>query len=308
MDSCICTLVNKKRISELDIIKAKNIFNRSGLAALSDLDSPGYKEIFSNLEKEQELFLKKQSKFRSKKYKWPRDPLHNFSRVWEYPYVYYHLVNYLKTSPQTSKPIVADVGSGVTFFPFSVAKLGYQVVCTDIDRICERDLSLAREHVSQSPGTVDFRLIEDSNLPFGDSECDALYCISVLEHIPDFEKTVDELARILKPGGLCLITCDINLRPDDGLQLGFQQYAHLVSSVEKHFVRIWQEITIHPVDVLTTKNSPYPLESHPMGVIKILYGLIKQKILKYLLVRKTNIVRIALPHVAVLGLVLRKEV
>lgn len=292
----------------MDIIKGENIFSRSGLAALSDLNSSGYKNTFSSLKKEQDIFLKKECKFRSEGYKWPRDPLHTWSRAWEYPYVFYHLANYLKTLPENSRPIVADVGSGVTFFPFSLARLGYHVVYTDIDRICERDLSLAHEFVPHSPGTVEFRLIKSSNIPFGDSECDAIYCISVLEHIPDFEKTVVEMARILKPGGLCLITCDINLKPEDGLQLDCLQYTRFVSSVDKHFIRIYPEITIHPVDVLTTKKGPYPLEDQPLGIIRYGHLLIKQRILKPLLGRKPGKVKPDPLHLAVLGLVLRKKV
>jgi SAM-dependent methyltransferase len=281
-------------------------FQRCGLATLSSLESPVYKQVFSKLEKEQQTFLDKESEFRSNEYKWPRDPLHNFSRVWEYPYVYHHLAAYLKTLPQDPKPIVADVGSGVTFFPFSLAKIGYQVVCTDIDRICKRDLALARECVPHSPGTVDFRLIEGSSIPFEDSECDALYCISVLEHIPDFEKTIAEMARILKPSGLCLITCDINLQPEDGLQLDSAQYARLISLIDRFFLRVYPERTIHPVDILTTRNSPYPLIGSTPGSARMVCRLIKQKILKPLLGRRPGRVRTSTPHIAVLGLALRK--
>jgi len=94
---------------------------------------------------------------------------------------------------------------------------------------------LARKCVSHSPGEVNFRLIEDSNLPFKDSECDVVYCISVLEHISAFEKTVTEIARILKPGGLCLITCDIicNINED---QLDVRGYARLVSTLANQFI------------------------------------------------------------------------
>jgi len=107
----------------LNIPYVENVFDRSGLAALSDLDCPVHNDIFSILEKEQDNFLSKEPEFRSKEYKWPRDPLHNFSRVWEYPYAYHHLSNFLKTLPQDSRPIVADVGSGVTFFRFSPKNL-----------------------------------------------------------------------------------------------------------------------------------------------------------------------------------------
>ncbi|MDF1515065.1 MAG: class I SAM-dependent methyltransferase [Anaerolineae bacterium] len=287
--------------------QAKNVLNRSGLAALSDLECSEQRAIFSILEKEQRAFLDRESEFRSEDYKWPRDPLHNWSRVWEYPYVYYHLATHFKALPQNSGPIVADVGSGVTFFPFSLAKLGYSVVCTDIDRICERDLALASACVPHSPGTVEFRLIKNSNLPFRDSECDAVYCISVLEHIPDFEETVAEIARILKPGGLCLLTCDINLRPDDGLQLDRDGLARLTSVIDKFFVRICPERTIPPVDILTTKNSRYPLTNATSGIIRQVWRLIKQKILKPLLVREPGNVSFAPPHVAVMGLALKKS-
>ena len=285
----------------------KCVFNRSGLAALSDLNSSVCQEIYSKLEIEQRAFLDKEPDFRSNEYKWPSDSLHDFSRVWEYPYVFHHLAIYLETLAQDAKPIVADIGSGVTFFPFSLAKMGYQVVCADIDPICKRDLALACECVSYSPGTVDFRLIESTNLPFGDSECDALYCISVLEHIPDFEKTIDEMHRILKLGGLCLLTCDINLQPEEQRQLDSTQYARLMSFINKSFVRVYPERTIHPVNILTTRNSPYPRKCSTLGFARMVCLLMKQKILKPLLGRQAGRLGTLTPHVGVLGLVLRKR-
>ena len=40
------------------------------------------------------------------------------------------------------------------------------------------------------------------NLPFSDSEFDVILCNHVLEHIPDDTKAMQELYRILKPGGM----------------------------------------------------------------------------------------------------------
>ena len=148
-------------------------------------------------------------------------------------------------------PHVMDLGSGVTFFPFSLARLGLRVTCTDIDPICERDLALAGACVPHSPGNVHFRLINNERLPFKDGGCDVLYCISVLEHIPDFENTVREMARVLNPGGLCLITCDLDLDPSGNTQLNTDQYKRLRYVIGQKFSMLCPERIIHPADVLT---------------------------------------------------------
>jgi ubiquinone/menaquinone biosynthesis C-methylase UbiE len=102
------------------------------------------------------------------------------------------------------------LGSGVTFFPFSVAKLGYQVTCVDIDPIVDVDIARAARIVDQSPGEVDCRQCDSSHLPFADEEADVVYCISVLEHVSDFENTIDEVFRVLKIGGLFILTMDLD--------------------------------------------------------------------------------------------------
>lgn len=75
------------------------VFDRSGLAALSDLDSPEWLKLFGFLEKEQDDFLTKEGQFRSPGYTWSRDPLHTWSRVWEYPFVFYHLKHSRQSLP-----------------------------------------------------------------------------------------------------------------------------------------------------------------------------------------------------------------
>jgi SAM-dependent methyltransferase len=280
------------------------ILNRSGMAALSDLGHSAYKSILGHLEKEQDIFLSKEYLFRSANYRWPRDPLHDFSRIWEYPYVYYHLDTYLKSLSNKSNPTVADIGSGVTFFPFSLAKLGYQVVCADIDPICESDLARAIDCIPHSPGKVDFRIIERDRLPFNDSECDAVYCISVIEHIPDFVIIIEEIYRILKPGGQCLITCDINLEPHNDLQLDITNYNKLMTLIERLFVRVYPDRTIHPLDLLTMRNSLYPRKESSPGTAKIASNILKQKYLKPILGRKPG--NLKPPLLGVLGLALKK--
>src|ERR1700690_982860 len=207
------------------MIESKNalpVFDRCGHAALSDLETADWKDNFLFLEQEQSEFLSKEMMFRSPEYKWPPDALHSWSRVWEYPYVYHHLKAARSRYQGSKPPVVVDFGSGVTFFPFAVAKLGYQVICSDIDPLCQRDLTTASHYLSSAPGSIEFRLLRETIPAFRDEEVDIIYCISVLEHIPDFESTVVELSRILKKGGLLLLTIDLDLR--GGSELGVSAF------------------------------------------------------------------------------------
>jgi SAM-dependent methyltransferase len=223
-------------------------FQRSGIAAKSDLKTREYQEVFRALEREHEEFLAKDQQFRSDDYKWPRDPLHCWSRVWEYPYVYYHLKSLRDSIQPEANARIADLGSGVTFFPFAAAKLGFRVDCLDIDPICERDLQRAASVVPHDPGEVKGSLITDGRLPLGDMEVDAVYCISVLEHIPNFESTIEEVVRILIPGGLFILTVDLDVC--GYLDIGVQRFHDMRRALAAHFVLEQPEITTHPADML----------------------------------------------------------
>jgi SAM-dependent methyltransferase len=43
------------------------------------------------------------------------------------------------------------------------------------------------------------------NLPFDDNTYDVIFCNHVLEHIPDDTKAMQELFRVLKPGGMAIL-------------------------------------------------------------------------------------------------------
>ncbi len=238
-------------------------FARSGLAARSDLVTPEWRDLFSILERHQSAFLEKAVGFRSREYKWPRDPLHTWSRVWEYPYAYFHLKRWRARLPAVPVPQVVDLGSGVTFFPFSVAQLGCHVICTDTDPVAEIDLQRAVPQVPHAPGTVGFRACGEQKLPFAAGEVDAVFCISVLEHIPNPEHTITEIARILKRGGLLVLTIDLDLRGDSAIDIA--SYQRLLSSLLTQFDFACPEVTIHPADLLDSSNSPYAVTG-PKGV------------------------------------------
>ena len=190
-----------------------------------------YQHVFAELEAKQARFLEAQPKFRSPGYRWPKDALHNWSRIWEYPYVYHHLHRFAAAHPGR-RLVAADVGSGVTFMPFAVADLGYEVCCIDTDPIVGTDLARAADALGYPQRQVYYRKTDGTRLPLDDGSLDCLFCISVLEHVPDPSALVDEFRRVLKPDGLLLLTIDLALN----------NYAEIAPPSHARLVRALQEI------------------------------------------------------------------
>lgn len=230
-------------------------FDRCGLAAKSDLETDNWRSLFAVMEKEQARFLASESLFRSRAYRWPRDPLHTWSRIWEYPFAYHHLREWSSSRGAVVSGPIVDLGSGVTFFPFLVAKLGRPVICVDIDPVVAQDLERAGAVVDASPGGVSFRQTDGRKLAFANEEVDTVYCISVLEHVPEPELVIDEIERILRPNGRLLLTMDLDLRGDQ--EIGVKKRRELMLRLRRGFTLSAREETVHPADILRSDNGPY---------------------------------------------------
>lgn len=232
----------------------KEGFDFEGFAALDDLDAPAWRAMYARMASEQSAFLAHEGSFRSPEYQWPRDPLHTWSRVWEYPYVFFHIEKCIKERP--GRPLkVADIGSGVTFFPFALARLGCDVTCVDIDPVCAVDIPRAAGCFPVDPGKISAVLTTSEGLSLPDGSQDIVYCISVLEHIEHFERTLAEMARMLKPGGLLILTHDIDLKGN--FNLSPEEFSRLQTVVDVHFTREHAARITHPSALLNTLNGPY---------------------------------------------------
>lgn len=58
-------------------------------------------------------------------------------------------------------------------------------------------------------GPIDVR-VDAANLPFADAAFDCVLFTEVIEHIPDWDRAIWEIGRVLKPGGTLLITWPFN--------------------------------------------------------------------------------------------------
>jgi len=101
---------------------------------------------------------------------------------------------------------VLDLGCGEgrhvisAYLEAEVDAVGVDLCLDDLRRTQEKYAEFA---AGQSPGSS-FTLASANalSLPFADASFDKVICSEVLEHIPDYRGALQEIDRILKPGGL----------------------------------------------------------------------------------------------------------
>ena len=96
---------------------------------------------------------------------------------------------------------ILDVGCGGGLLAEEFAALGARV--TGVDPSVD-SLAAARGHARASGFAIHYQHGVGEQLPLPDASFDAAYCCDVLEHVDDVGRTVREIARVLRPGGVFL--------------------------------------------------------------------------------------------------------
>lgn len=203
---------------------------RSGIPSEWDYKRLIESDDFREMESFSERFLtSNRSILQQYAKKWVRDSLHQWSRQWEYPYVFSSLESSV-ISAQTLR--ILDAGSGITFFPYYVKEKfePAEVYCCDSDQSLTALYRTINDGVSTG---VAFSNADMRKTPYEDDWFDAVYCISVLEHTIDFEEIIDDFHRVLKPGGRLIVTFDISL--DGTRDISPERAAKLLYALNKKF-------------------------------------------------------------------------
>jgi len=95
---------------------------------------------------------------------------------------------------------VLDAGCGPGVHSVRAARSGYRVCAIDISKNMLREAE-SRAVKSGLSSSVEFREEDLTRLTFPDASFRYVFSWGVIIHIPEVEKTLDELARIIEPGG-----------------------------------------------------------------------------------------------------------
>ena len=108
---------------------------------------------------------------------------------------------------------VLEVAPGPGYFAIELAKLGeYEITGLDVS---ETFVQIARSNALNAGVQVDFRRGNASDLPFADESFDFLICRAAFKNFTEPVRALEEMHRVLKPGGSALI---IDLRRDASME------------------------------------------------------------------------------------------
>lgn len=112
-----------------------------------------------------------------------------------------HFIEYhLKKSYGSRKLHLLDVGCGNGLISFHLASLGHETLGIDQDKKC-----IQQAQNSNSLSTLQFRHLAAEDVDFPE-RFDAIICSEVLEHVPEPKALLGQLRKLLKPGGLLIVT------------------------------------------------------------------------------------------------------
>lgn len=134
------------------------------------------------------------------------DSVKNFQRVYEHALLAQPVMD--KIAPHTS-PLVLDVATGTGRLPLALLNHAHfqgRVIGLDLSR---RMLDIAAQKLAQAE-QVALLWCPAESLPFPDNTFDVVTCLEALEFMADPPAVLRELVRVLRPGGLLLITNRIN--------------------------------------------------------------------------------------------------
>lgn len=124
----------------------------------------------------------------------------HWSRSFEWPWAF-------DVAELNQRDVVLEAGGGDTEFQMLLARYARTVINIDHNQ-APLDSS---ELFARSLGVSNLlcRRSDLAEICYPDAHFDKVFCLSVVEHISHAEKCIDELWRVLKPGGRLILTMDI---------------------------------------------------------------------------------------------------
>lgn len=122
--------------------------------------------------------------------------------------------DYEETAKLVPPGLALDLGCNNGYGSFELSRNGHEVIGADVSA---RALEDARKRFDAP--NLQFRQVDGLELPFDSNHFDLVTSFQVIEHIVDMDGYLNEIRRVLKPGGIAMFTTpNATIRLDPGMK------------------------------------------------------------------------------------------
>lgn len=140
--------------------------------------------------------------------------IQKFKSKEEYVLHLIHTFAYVQASNLMEGKTVLDLGCNTGYGCEILSNSAKKVAGADVS---ENAIAIAKEKYGDLG--IDFQVIDGKKLPYESNEFDIIVSFQVIEHIVDYNTYINELKRVLKPGGQVIFTTPNSaLRLDPGMK------------------------------------------------------------------------------------------
>ena len=115
------------------------------------------------------------------------------------------------TGRDSGETRLLDIGCSTGILTRHYAEHFGEVVGIDID---DGAIDWARQN--SGADNVEYQVCDSMDLTFHDGEFDLVTCTHIYEHVPDSQRMLDEIFRVLKPDGFCYFAAENRVRLWEG--------------------------------------------------------------------------------------------
>jgi len=190
-----------------------------------------------------------------------------FAEIEEYRFEKLHYLPKLVDFNGYSGKKILEVGCGVANDLSRFVKGGASVVGVDL---AEHSIELAKRNFSQRKLDGKFMVMDGENLDFADDSFDVVYCHTVLHFTPNPGRMLQEISRVLRPGGTAILMT-VNRRSWLNVlhRLTNLQIDHLDAPVFYKFTRAeFQKMIVESFDTVEIIPERFPVRTKVHGGIK----------------------------------------
>ena len=126
----------------------------------------------------------------------------SWSKIWEYPWLWHAALGRMDWAGRQ----VVDLGSEISPMPWFLATLGAKVTLIEVDSQWLPTWEKLRDQLQVD---VSWHVVDSEAIPIPSGSADVVTSFSVVEHQPDKRAAIDEVARVLAPGGMFAVSFDI---------------------------------------------------------------------------------------------------